>query len=333
MQDSGLKWEWRVPKSEHGRRIDLTLAKWGPENLTRSQIQRKIEKGEIQVNGLLVKSNTRVQENDIVTVLLPPPERSEVEAEDLSLRVLYEDSHLVAIDKPQGMTVHPTPHQKTGTLVNALLHQIKDLSGIGGVLRPGIVHRLDKDTSGVLVVSKTDEAHLGLSELFSKHNLSRQYWALCYGVPKENQGTLQGLIGRNPNDRKKMTLLNRGGKKAITHFRVLEKFATHKEAFASLIELTLETGRTHQIRVQLTALGHSILGDPIYGKPNSKQEKWKKIPQDIRETISKLPGQALHARTLDLIHPITQVPLHISSEPPEPFQELLNRLRNDYANP
>jgi len=203
---------------------------------------------------------------------------------------------------------------------------VKNLSGIGGKLRPGIVHRIDKDTSGALVVTKDDLTHQGLSKLFAKHDIERKYWAIVYGSPKWKEQTLKTTIGRSPSDRKKMAVNVPSGREAISHFKVLEEFVipgAGKSPYASLIEATLETGRTHQIRVHLTHLGHSLLGDPVYGTPSDSQAKWKNLPLPVQAAVRELPGQALHAKTLGFVHPITKKGLLFEASPFEGFQKLL----------
>ena len=227
------------------------------------------------------------------------------------------------VNKPPGLTVHPSSTQKEGTLVHALLHHIKDLSGIGGVLRPGIVHRLDKDTSGALVISKSDRAHVALVEKFSKHDMERVYWALCYGSFKQPSLKIETLIGRNPKDRKRMSSDVKTGRKAITHLKRLENFGS----YACWVQAQLETGRTHQVRVHLTGAGHSVLGDPVYGTPNSKSAKWLALPSEVREAVAQLPGQALHARVLGFEHPITKKRLRFEAEPPAEFRGVLEALK------
>ncbi|MEK7690052.1 MAG: RluA family pseudouridine synthase, partial [Bdellovibrionota bacterium] len=255
-----------------------------------------------------------------ITIEVTAPVPLEAIAEEADLEVLYQDRDLVVVNKPQGLVVHPSETRPSGTLVNRLLFHIKDLSGIGGKLRPGIVHRLDADTSGVLVVTKTDAAHLALSKTFKNHDLDRIYWALCYGCPGD--GKLKTHLGRSPTDRKKIAVLpSPHGKSAITHYRTLKNFG-----FASLVECRLETGRTHQIRVHLAHLGTSILGDPVYGVPTSRASKWTRLPAAIRTLVTDLPGQALHARVLGFAHPISGKPLRFETEPPPAFQNVLKTL-------
>ncbi len=301
-------------------------------HLSRSQIQKLIENGAILVNGKTIRSKDLIPLGSSVQIDLPEALPLEAVAENIPLQILYEDSHLVVVNKAPGLTVHPSETQHQGTLVNALLFHVKDLSGIGGVLRPGIVHRIDKDTSGALVISKDDATHLGLSKLFSTHNLTRKYWALVYGLPKfsaENEPfRLETTLGRSPKDRTKMMVDVTPGRKAVSFFRVLEAYGEKNKApFASLVECTLETGRTHQVRVHLTHLGHSLLGDPVYGEPTATQLKWRMLPKSVQRLVEELPGQALHARTLGFQHPITQKSLIFEAEPFENFSALLAELR------
>lgn len=298
-------------------------------SLSRSQIQKLIEQGFVKVSGKTIRTKDSIPLNAEIELTVPAPTMISVEPEDIPLQILYEDEHLVVVNKQAGLTVHPSETQKSGTLVNALLYHIKDLSGIGGKLRPGIVHRIDKDTSGVLVVTKTDLAHQGLSKLFAKHDIERIYWALSYGGPAWDQITLKKNLGRNPNDRKKMAVnVPSGGREAISHFTTLERFGIAGRApFASFIQAKLETGRTHQIRVHLAHLGHSLLGDPVYGTPTANQPKLKGLPNSIQEAVLASKGQALHAHTLGFVHPITQVRLHFEAEPYAEFSNILTALK------
>jgi len=301
--------------------------------ITRSQLKRLIEEGHVTADGVVLKAKTKLKFGTLIQILIPPPQPTDLVPEDRPLEILFEDEYLLVVNKPPGLTVHPSATQKEGTLVHALIHHIKDLSGIGGVLRPGIVHRIDKDTSGALVITKTDAVHVKLAEVFSKHDIDRCYWALCYGAPSTaNKATkIESLIGRSPSrnskDRKKMSMHVKEGRKAISHYKVLKEFSLpSKKPFASWLEVTLETGRTHQIRVHLTGIGHSILGDPVYGTPTENQPKWQALPKSIRDATSLLPGQALHARVLGFVHPMTQEKLRFEAEPPPGFMRVLNEL-------
>ena len=297
--------------------------------LSRSQIQKLLESGLILINGAPIRAKDAIPFGASVELTVPAPVEISVEPEDIPIQILFEDSHLLVVNKPPGLTVHPSETQKSGTLVNALLYQVKDLSGIGGKLRPGIVHRIDKDTSGALVVSKTDQAHAGLSKLFASHTIERKYWALCYGAPSWNRTeTFRSTLGRSPTDRKKMAVNVTPGREAISHFSLLESFQiSSKNPHSSLIEAKLETGRTHQVRVHLNHLGHSLLGDPVYGTPTSNQPKWKALPRPVQEAVLQLPGQALHARVLGFIHPVTGAKLHFEAPLFSGFETLLNALK------
>jgi 23S rRNA pseudouridine1911/1915/1917 synthase len=333
-------WLWKL-EEDSAERADLAVLRaiegdkgeWSgePVSCSRSQIQRLIEEGRILADGAPLKGNAKLKAGTQVEVQFPKPRPSEILPEDRPIDVLFQDEHILVINKPPGLTVHPSNSQSEGTLVNALLHhlktgQITDLSGIGGVMRPGIVHRIDKDTSGALVITKSDVAHRALVETFSKHDIQRRYWALCYGSPAESKREIKSLIGRNPKDRKKMSMEVKEGRKAVTHMVRLEEFGRPKP-FASWLELSLETGRTHQIRVHLTGIGHSLLGDPVYGTPSEKQPKWTALPHAVREAIRTMPGQALHARTLGFKHPVTGKELFFEAEPPESFKALLEALK------
>ncbi len=342
-----ILWNWTVESSRAApERADRAIAqalesaegRWEgipdgepPPALSRSQVQRLLEEGRITVNGAPARSNAKLAPGAVVRLELPPAAPLELQPEDRPLDILFQDEHLAVVNKPPGLTVHPSETQTTGTLVHALLHHIRDLSGIGGVARPGIVHRIDKDTSGVLVITKTDAAHLKLSEVFAKHDLERRYWALCYG-DLENSGAreqkIESILGRNPADRKRMASGVKEGRRAVTWVRRIEAYGVPgAKPFASLVEARLETGRTHQVRVHLTDQGHSLLGDPVYGKPSSRNNKWLALPEDIRTCVEALPGQALHARVLAFHHPITGQPLRFEAEPPEAFRLLCEALR------
>jgi 23S rRNA pseudouridine1911/1915/1917 synthase len=339
-------WKWTChpsPDSKPAPRIDVALTRalelgegeWEgePAALSRNRLQRLIEEGHVRANDAVANSRTKLEPGTRVEVLLPPPRASTLVPEDRPLDILYQDMHLLVLNKPPGLTVHPSETQADGTLVHALLHHVRDLSGIGGELRPGIVHRIDKNTSGALLITKTDEAHLKMAAVFAKHDIERVYWALCYGSPGASSGTaassgkIESLIGRNPNERKKMSMEVKEGRRAVTHYALARSFGVPRaKPFASLIEARLETGRTHQVRVHLTGLGHSLLGDPTYGTPTERQPKWLALPPVIRERVKALPGQALHARVLGFEHPITGQKLRFEAEPPAEFRALLDAL-------
>jgi 23S rRNA pseudouridine1911/1915/1917 synthase len=290
-----------------GTRLDVFLAN-EIEGQSRSGIQKLIEDGSIQVNNKIVAKNYKIRKDDIITVCIPEPEELEVVAEDIPLDIVYEDNDLLVVNKPKGMVVHPAAGNYTGTLVNALMYHCKDsLSGINGVIRPGIVHRIDKNTSGLLIVAKNDKAHIGLSEQIKAHSFLREYEAVVYGNIKQDSGTIDQPIGRHKIDRKKMCVTQENSRNAVTHYEVIARYQgfTH-------IKLRLETGRTHQIRVHMAYIGHPVAGDDVYGP---------------KKVIKALNGQCLHARTIGFIHPITKESLYFTSDLPDYFQEFLGKLK------
>jgi 23S rRNA pseudouridine1911/1915/1917 synthase len=306
-----------VHSQDSAKRLDVFLSQKGPA-LSRSQIKKLIETGKVQIGGRKAKAGLRLRENEVVTLTVPEPRRMEVEAEAIPLKVLYEDRHLIVVDKPAGLVVHPGAGNYSGTLVNALLHRCPDLAGIGGVLRPGIVHRLDKDTSGVLVVAKDDLAHRSLSDQFRKHTAERNYMGIVFGQLAE-EGQVDAPVGRHPTHRKKMSARPRKGREARTHWRVLERFR-----FFNLAEFRLQTGRTHQVRVHLSSIGHPILGDPLYG---GRKRLASVEPLPLRQGLQRLKRQALHAASLGFVHPVTGDALKFSSPLPEDIQEAIALLR------
>ena len=296
-----------VDKESENNRIDKYLAE-AFNGKSRSYIQGLIEKENIKVNGKSIKSNYKVKENDEIVIDMPEPLELEVVAEDIPLDILYEDNDVIVINKPQGMVVHPAPGNYTKTLVNALLYHCKDLSTINGVIRPGIVHRIDKDTTGVLVVAKNDEAHNFLSKQLQTHSMKREYIALVEGRLKEDTGTINKPIGRNKKDRLKMGIVD-DGKRAVTHYEVLERYKN-----TTLIKCVLETGRTHQIRVHMASIGHPLVGDEVYG---------------FKKQRFKLQGQVLHAKTLGFIHPRTKEYMEFTTNLPEYYNNLIEKLRKE----
>lgn len=336
-------WKFEIKSPDPSIRLDKLLLEASESGLgnrseilqplSRTRIQSLIEEGCVKINGITANSKSKVKVNNQLEVSIPDAKSMDVLAENSPLEILFQDVHVAVINKPPGVSTHPSTHETSGTLVNRLLHHLDQLSGIGGEIRPGIVHRLDKFTSGALVVTKTDAAHHALSEKFAKHDLTRKYWALCYGTLKKNSLRYETLIGRNPKDRKKMSTQVSEGRKAISEFRLLQEFSVLKKSdgkmhpFASWIEATLYTGRTHQVRVHLTELGSSLLGDKTYGTPTSEQLKWKLLPKEIQECVQKLPGQALHAQFLGFQHPITGENLEFKAEPPAHFTQLLEVLK------
>ena len=278
------------------------------DGLSRSYIQKILKNGGVLVNGKAEKSSYRVLPGDVVEVTAPEPTEPEIVAEKMDLDILYEDQDIILINKPKGMVVHPAAGHYSGTLVNGLMDHCRgDLSGINGVMRPGIVHRIDMDTTGVLIVCKNDFAHQSIAEQLKVHSITRKYYAIVHGVIKEEQGTVNAPIGRHPTDRKKMSINAKNGKEAVTHYRVLRRFAAY-----TYVECQLETGRTHQIRVHMASLGHPLLGDAVYGP--------KKSP------FSFLEGQTLHAMILGFIHPVTGEYVETCAPLPEYFEHLLRIL-------
>lgn len=294
-----------IETDDVNKRVDVFLNE-EMEDISRSALQKNIEKGNITVNGEKISKNYKLRIGDIVEAELPPPENIDIVPEDIPLDIMYEDDDLIVINKPQNMVVHPAPGHYTGTLVNALMFHCGDnLSGINGVLRPGIVHRIDKDTSGVLVIAKSDLAHKGLSEQLAEHSMKRVYNAIVYNSFSEESGTVDRNIDRSKNDRKKMAVVMQGGRNAVTHYKVIEKLGKY-----TWVELQLETGRTHQIRVHMSYIGHPLLGDPVYGP--------KKCPFNLN-------GQVLHAKVLGFIHPRTGEYMEFNSELPDYFSSLIER--------
>ena len=298
-----------------GERIDSFVA--AEVEMTRSAAAKLAENGRISVNGTPVNKNYKLRSGDVIIIDYPPVESSEAIPEDIALDIVYEDNDIIVINKPSGMVVHPAAGNPNGTLVNALLHHCGDsLSGIGGVVRPGIVHRIDKDTSGLLVVAKNDDAHLSLSEQLKDHDVSRVYFAIVCGNPKNDAGTIDAPIGRSPVDRKKMAIIRdplKNSKNAVTHYEVLERF----RGFA-FVRCELETGRTHQIRVHMSSIGHPLLGDEVYGGSGSK------FCQTNKALIS---GQCLHAGELRLTHPKTNEYMTFFAPMPDTMEKLLDKLR------
>ncbi|MBN1504618.1 MAG: RluA family pseudouridine synthase [Candidatus Eisenbacteria bacterium] len=311
-----------VPPEEAGKRLDAAVVVLFP-GLTRSQAQRLIREGLVTVAGRAVKSSHRLREGDEIALSRPEPAPSALKPENIPLDVLYEDEHLIVVNKPAGMVVHPGAGVKAGTLVNALLGHCADLSGIGGVLRPGIVHRLDKGTSGLIVAAKTDEAHLGLARQIASREAVRKYVAVVWGVLRDDRGRIEAPIGRSVHHRKKMAVDSRRGRRAATRFEVLERFQ-----FATLVSATLETGRTHQVRVHFSHLGHPVFGDPQYG---GRTKAISRLGGSERKAASELlhlvERPALHATELSFAHPVTGAGLSFKAEPPSDIMNLLDALR------
>tara|TARA_Y100001960_G_scaffold321764_1_gene397062 strand:- start:248 stop:1225 length:978 start_codon:yes stop_codon:yes gene_type:complete len=313
--------EFYVNFDHHNKRIDGFLSYCLSGEQSRSAIQRFIGEDLVKVNGNVInKVSYKVQEKDIVEVTIPEVKPAEIIPEDLNLDVVYEDEHLIVVNKPAGMTVHPGAGCYNGTLVNGLMHHCKgSLSGIGGIERPGIVHRIDKGTSGLLVAAKNDETHQGLAMQFAEKTNHRVYVALCYGILPQEEGTIVGNIGRDPKDRKKMAYVQTGGKEAKTTFRVLNEY---KDAI-SLVRLKLHTGRTHQIRVHMTSIGFPLIGDPMYGKMHLS----KNLEPEQKAMIKEIDHQMLHAMELGFKHPITGKNLKFKAPPAQDFQDLVSVLK------
>ena len=303
-----------VPAGTPSERIDkylsIELNQIAEQVFSRSAVSALLEQGNVLLNGKPSSKSIKVKGGDVITVLIPDPKPLEALPQNIPLEIIYEDEHLLVVNKPQGMVVHPAAGNPDGTLVNALLaHCEGQLSGINGVLRPGIVHRIDKDTSGLLIVAKTNDAHLGLAEQIKEHSFLREYEAVIIGHLKDSKGTVSAPIGRDAKDRKKMAVTLANSKNAITHYEVLQEFSRY-----SYVRFRLETGRTHQIRVHMAYKGHPIVGDPVYAPKNS-------------DTLG-LSGQCLHAKKIGFIHPITKEWLEFSSELPEHFSHILEKLSN-----
>lgn len=299
--------EYIVSQEEKGKRLDTYISSVDTD-ITRTSAQRLIEDGNILINGKNAKVSYKIQENDKILVEIPEPKQIELKAQNIPIEIIYEDSDIIVVNKPKGMVVHPANGNPDGTLVNAIMAICKDsLSGIGGEIRPGIVHRIDKDTSGLLIVAKNDNAHVKMSEQIKNHEVKKTYIALVRGVFKENEATIDMPIGRSTSDRKKMAV-NKNGKNAITHIKVLKRFDKY-----TLLQVNIETGRTHQIRVHLSHIGYPIVGDYTYS--NGKNE-------------FDVIGQCLHAQKLEFKHPITQKDMCLEAELPQYFKDILDKLKD-----
>ena len=306
--------ETTIGEAQAGLRLDRALAELLPD-LSRERIKALIVEGQIVSGGRSLNPSMKVAVGQDYSITVPAPVALDAVAQDIPLDIVHEDADLIVVDKPAGLVVHPAAGNLDGTLVNALLHHCDgQLSGIGGVARPGIVHRIDKDTSGLLVVAKSDKAHEGLARQFKDHSIDRLYAAIVYGIPAPGSGTVDAWIGRSDADRKKMAVHREGrGKHAVTHYRVMERLRS-----AAMVECRLETGRTHQVRVHMAHLGHPLIGDPVYGRD-------RKGFKSILETLG-FKRQALHAKRLGFIHPVTEEPLAFDSPLPADMQELLSEL-------
>jgi 23S rRNA pseudouridine1911/1915/1917 synthase len=317
-----------VADDQAGFRLDRFLAS-ALADLSRSRLQALIDEGQVSKGGRTIRdANFRVKPGETYDVAVPPAADPTPKGEKIPLDVVYEDKDLIVIEKPAGLVVHPAAGNLTGTLVNALIaHCGNSLKGIGGVARPGIVHRLDKDTSGLLVAAKTERAMGSLAKQFANHTIERAYNAIVWGAPRAGEGRIEGLIGRNPFDRKRMAVMRSGGKEARTRYRVIETFGPKARPFAALVECRLETGRTHQIRVHLAHLGHPLIGDPSYGRARSIPRAKTDTEAKAYAAVSDFPRQALHAYVLGFQHPTLHKTMRFESKWPKDFADLVSALR------
>ena len=311
-----------VNKDFKGYRIDKFLSECFVD-ISRAQIQRLIETGNVSMDDITIGDNAyKIKVGESYTMIVPPAIEPEPIAQNIPLDIVYQDNDIIVINKPAGMVVHPAAGAIDGTLVNALLYHCQDLSGIGGVKRPGIVHRIDKETSGLLVVAKNDNAHKFLCEQFAEHSIERTYFAFCFGIPSPLNGIIEGDIGRSPYDRKKMAIVTKGGKRAVTHYQTVENYHN----LVAKVKCNLETGRTHKIRVHMSSKGNNLLGDKVYIK--SKKINDKKIAENIRDYINNFPRQALHAQSLGFIHPSSGEKMFFESKLPDDLLQLQQVLQD-----
>jgi 23S rRNA pseudouridine1911/1915/1917 synthase len=326
--NAGTTYSYEADPEAAGRRLDHWLAGQPPQ-LSRSQVQRLMDRGLVMINGRLGRPSSRLQAGDLIEMTVPPPEEIGLEPEPIPLDIVYEDDDLLVVNKSAGLVVHPAAGHRRGTLVNALLDHCPDIPGIGGCLRPGIVHRLDKDTSGLLLVSKTDLAHQGLAAQLKTRLIKRRYLALVHGEVRPDRGLIDAPLGRDPRDRKRIAVVD-GGREARTHYRVRERLPGY-----TLLDVELETGRTHQIRVHLAYAGHPVAGDPVYGRRRRRTTQAPASPGRLqpdghpggRRLPLNLPGQALHAYRIAFTHPRTGQPLAFEAPLPPAFSEALELLR------
>ncbi|PPE05460.1 RluA family pseudouridine synthase [Williamsoniiplasma lucivorax] len=303
-----------IKAEENHKRLDIFLTEVlkGSFDFSRSMIQKIIEKGNVSINDqVVVIAKKPIEAHDVIQIVIPKPDQTDLQPEQLNLKVVYEDEHLLVIDKANNMVVHPGAGNQSGTVVNGLLSQMKNLSSIGGVERPGIVHRLDKQTTGLLIVAKNDKTHRLLTNMLVDHQIYKEYIALVWGEFEENEGIIEAPIGRHENDRKKMAVTHTNSKYAKTNFKVLERYTN-----ATLLQLSIETGRTHQIRVHLNFIKHPVMNDPLYGRKTEKPTAF---------------GQYLHAAKLVFIHPITKKEILVESPLPSEFNDMINKIKRDGA--
>jgi len=311
---------YTVSAEDEGTRLDILLTKFNPE-LTRSYLKKLIDENWVKLNGEIPKAGEKVKGGDLIELVLPPPEPLNAFPEPIPLDIIYEDSEVIVVNKPAGLVVHPAAGHYSGTLVNGLLYHCQSLSSVGDPLRPGIVHRLDKNTSGVMVVAKTDAAHQYLAAQFKAHSVTKIYRAVAVGVMEQDRGTVSSLIGRHPKDPKKMSVRLDEGKLAITHWEVLKQYPE-----LTLLNLRLETGRTHQIRVHLASINHPVLGDPDYG---GRKVIASLSDPELRQIISSVKRQFLHAYILGFVHPAKEEYVEFIAPLPEEFQRLLEKLEKE----
>ncbi len=314
-------------EDEAGRRLDALLAD-RLDDISRTRIKSLIQNKSVSLNGATIEDPSyRVKSADRIEITLPPPTAAIPLPQDIPLSVIFEDEDVIVINKPSGLVVHPGAGTPDGTLVNALLHHCgESLSGIGGVIRPGIVHRIDKETTGLMVAAKNDKAHHALAKQFAKHTVVRKYHAVVWGSVVTPSGRIEGDIGRSSGNRKKMAIVKSGGRHAVTHYKVVERFGPPAEAVASLVECSLETGRTHQIRVHMTSIGHPLIGDALYGG-HWKSAK-KSVSEPVKEALTAFPRQALHAGILGFDHPTKPEACRFEAEYPHDFKSLVDALRS-----
>lgn len=309
-----------VSDENREQRLDTYLVS-RVEDLTRSRVQGLVKNGFVKVNDRLPKTSYRIKEGDRINLVIPPPIALDLEPEQIAFELIHEDASLIVLNKPPGLVIHPAPGHPRGTLVHGLLKHCRDLSGIGGIQRPGIVHRLDKDTSGILVVAKSDRAHHFLAQQFKSGTVKKRYMAIVHGLTAGDEGQVNLPIGRHPQRRKEMTVSRKGGKQAITSWRRIESFGS----FFSLLEVSPKTGRTHQIRVHLSHVGHPIVGDPVYGP---RKVWWKKDVFLWKEILPKVARQMLHAHTLGFIHPDSGIYCEFQAPLPDDMDQLLRELKS-----